>query len=269
MFCSEIDLLDIRLHELADVVDYFVLVEATKTHSGLQKPRWYEIYQDRFRDYKDQIIHIVVDDMPMTPEEIQLSLSSKDKEWILTGYQVEDAWVRERHQRNCMMRGLVDAKDDDIIIIEDADEMVRHDVVATLEQTIVDGSNAVGQALHTYFLNWKCTNMPWWGTKILRKKFISTPSEDRFHTVAAKYFPDSGYHFNYLGGPYAIREKIKAFAHQEFNKHDVLDSIEQKLYLKKDALGRLYEYEVVPIDESYPKYIQENQEKFKHLIYKE
>ena len=37
-FFNELDLLELRLHELNKVVDYFVLVEATLTHSGWNKP---------------------------------------------------------------------------------------------------------------------------------------------------------------------------------------------------------------------------------------
>jgi beta-1,4-mannosyl-glycoprotein beta-1,4-N-acetylglucosaminyltransferase len=37
-FFDELELLDLRLHELADVVDRFVLVEATTTFSGAAKP---------------------------------------------------------------------------------------------------------------------------------------------------------------------------------------------------------------------------------------
>ena len=33
-----------------------------------------------------------------------------------------------------------------------------------------------------------------------------------------------------------------------------------------DPLGRGQQYTAVPIDETYPKYIQENQEKYSHLI---
>ena len=38
VFWKELDLLELRLHELDAVVDYFVLVEATHTFSGQPKP---------------------------------------------------------------------------------------------------------------------------------------------------------------------------------------------------------------------------------------
>lgn len=42
-FDSELDILDARLHELVSVVDYFVIVEAAYTFSGVQKPLYYQV----------------------------------------------------------------------------------------------------------------------------------------------------------------------------------------------------------------------------------
>lgn len=61
-FYNELDLLEIRLHELSDVVDFFVLVEATRTHSGRFKPLYYKMNRHRFSHFNDKIIHIIVDD---------------------------------------------------------------------------------------------------------------------------------------------------------------------------------------------------------------
>lgn len=63
-FFNELELLELRLHELADVVDKFVLVEATKTHSNKSKPLYYWENRSRFGEFHDKIIHIIVDDLP-------------------------------------------------------------------------------------------------------------------------------------------------------------------------------------------------------------
>lgn len=266
-FFSELDLLDIRLHELSDVVDYFVLVEATKTHTGLDKPLYYDENKMLFSEFSSRILHIIVQDMPITPDEVRASLSSQDRHWLAGGYQMGDNWVRERFQRNAIMRGLVDCDPNDIIMISDADEIVRASIVKDLENIIVDGSNAVEQTLNTYYINWQCTNMPWWGTKILRKKFISTPSEDRFHTPACKYIYNGGWHMGFLGGADNIRMKIRSYAHDEFMIPEVITNVEERLKSKVDALGRSYQYKVVPLDNHFPKYVLDNLERFDHLIY--
>ncbi len=64
LFFNELDLLKIRLEELRDVVDRFVLVEAPVTFSGARKPLYFERYRDLFSEYADRIHHHVVADMP-------------------------------------------------------------------------------------------------------------------------------------------------------------------------------------------------------------
>ena len=45
-FFNELDILKIRLNVMNDVVDKFVISEATETFSGLKKPLYYEDYKD-------------------------------------------------------------------------------------------------------------------------------------------------------------------------------------------------------------------------------
>lgn len=266
-FFNELSLLEIRLNELSPVVDRFVLVEATLTHSGKPKPLYYNENKVQFSEFRDKIIHVIVDDMPVTPEEIERAITPSDRLWLAGGYQYGDDWVRERFQRNAIMRAIYACNPDDIIIIEDADEIIRSDVIQSFEQTLVDGSNAIGQNFYMGYFNLMCTNMPWWGSKVLRRKFVTNPSEHRFHTVASKYFENSGWHFTYLGNTDDIKLKIQSYAHQEFNNPKVLDLIGDRLLSGKDVLGRNYLYSVVPLD-NHPKYLIDNVDKFGHLIYR-
>ena len=275
-FFNEFELLDIRLHELSGVVDKFVLAEATRTYTGLLKPLHFDENKHLFTDFLDQITHVIVDDMPMTPEELDTSLTEKDRRWIESDYQVEDDWIRERHQRNQIIRVLGDCDPEDIIIISDADEIVRASIIANLEQTLCDGSNPVEQYLNSYYLNIICTNMPWWGSKIVRRSFLdnATISEVRFHSPAVSpdcYIRDGGWHYNFFGGAERIQAKVKAYAHSEFNTPDVtnLENISHRLKNKQDVLGRDYEYVVKELTRyNTPKYVMENLDKFEHLIYK-
>lgn len=266
-FFNELDLLELRLNELWDVVDRFVLVEAPLTHSGNKKPLYYDINRDQFAKFQSKIIHIIAYNMPKTTEQVRASYNEWDKSWINDGYLTGENWVRERYQRNQIMIGLEGSKPDDIVIIEDADEMVKTEILQNIEKTVVDESNAVEQTLHTYFMNFKCVNMKWAGSKILRRKFVTNPSEHRFHTPASGIILDGGWHFNFLGGVEAIKLKLQSYAHQEFNTDEVFKNLGNHLIQKKDALGRSYQYEVVPIDESYPKYLRENPDKFRKYMW--
>lgn len=272
-FFNEFALLDIRLHELSDVVDYFVLVEADKTHSGIDKPMFFLENKDLFSEFLDKIIYVAVRDMPITQPQIEQSLTSKDRKWIESKYQVEESWVRERHQRNCIMLGLKDAEPEDVIIIGDADEIVRHSIIEKIRKDgkICEGSNAVSQSLNSFYLNVVCTNMPWYGSKIIYRKYLDedTPSEVRFHTPASCIIANGGWHYSWLGGEEAIKYKIKSYAHTEFSKTEILDNVGVRLGSMRDVLGRLYEYSIFKMDEeNTPKYVLENQDKFENLIYK-
>lgn len=109
-FFNEFDLLEVRLRELDPVVDVFVLAEATRTFSGTPKPLYFEENKEHFWPYLHKIRHIIVDDMPDDP----------------------DPWKLESHQRRSLARGLVGLDDMDVVIVTDADEILRHQTVASL-----------------------------------------------------------------------------------------------------------------------------------------
>jgi hypothetical protein len=81
---NELDVLELRFSELEDVVDRFVVVEATVTHAGLPKRLAFAENRHRFAHWKDRVVHVIVKDMPEGP----------------------DHWNRERYQRNALVRGL-------------------------------------------------------------------------------------------------------------------------------------------------------------------
>ena len=55
-FFNELELLELRLELLSTVVDRFIIVEASKTHSGLGKPFYFEENRARFSRFEDKII---------------------------------------------------------------------------------------------------------------------------------------------------------------------------------------------------------------------
>lgn len=61
-FFNELDLLELRLNELASVVDYFVIAEATHTFTGKPKPLHFKENAARFEAFLPRIIHIIVED---------------------------------------------------------------------------------------------------------------------------------------------------------------------------------------------------------------
>jgi beta-1,4-mannosyl-glycoprotein beta-1,4-N-acetylglucosaminyltransferase len=281
-FFNELELLELRLHELAGVVDKFVLVEATQTHTNQPKPLHYQENRARFSAFHDKIIHVIVSDLP----------------------QSSDPWIPENFQRNSIARGLTNCRPDDFVLVSDLDEIPRASTVEKMSREIPFQddffSNAVHAALnsrtvksvfhrrgfrrrlrknhpfvwrfeHTlyrYFMNCKSLQPPLsYGTVMLRHRDFSTAEELRhsgFKTV-----PDAGWNFTWMGGVDRILTKIRAFAHQEHNQPQftdpprILESIEQGHYLLDDS-NRL---QFVPLDGTFPRYVLEHPENFSGWIH--
>lgn len=265
IFNDESMLLEVRLHELADVVDYHVVVEADTTFSGKPKPLHFEAEWDRWirdSEFAEKIIHIVVRDMPSGP----------------------DPWVREHWQRNAIIRGLDHAGAYDPILISDGDEVPRASSITFLRdnefwRTTVSG--VFEQRGHYYWLNMLgCPpNDCWYGTRFTRRGALNDavfhndavfPQQLRTRSYdGVAVIPNGGWHWSYLGGPDRIRSKVASYSHHDLatpqNMSD--DNLRKCLATGDDLFGRDYiRFKKVPFDESYPKYLRENAERFKEWI---
>ena len=60
-FFNELDILELRLRELAPVVDRFVIAEATKTFANEAKPVHFAENRARFAEFLPKIVHVVKD----------------------------------------------------------------------------------------------------------------------------------------------------------------------------------------------------------------
>lgn len=266
-FFNELDLLEIRLNVLNDVVDKFVLVEATKTHSNQEKPLYFNQNKDRFKAFKDKIIHVIVSEYP----------------------EFETSWTIENYQRNCIKNALINCNDDDTIIISDLDEIPNPDKI--LEYKDESGIKAFRQSVFYYCLN-NYSNEYWIYSRMLSYKDFKNGLDDYENynpcvlaslnkgTTATKIrlysgpklniIKDGGWHFGYLMTPELISHKIKSFSHQEFNNENFTDVeiIKDRIKKGEDLYGRKeFRYSKVEITkEEFPDYIVKNQEKFKEYI---
>jgi Glycosyltransferase family 17 len=244
-FFNELDLLLVRLHELAPIIDRFVLVEATKTHSGHDKPLYFQENRDRFTPFLDKIVHVVAANLPQTG----------------------NPWDAEAFQRNAILIGLerCEPAPDDLITICDADEIPRRTAI----ESFVGEVAALGMPLYYYYLN--ClTGGHWSSGRICRYGRLREPNALRSNGEPLPGLPDAGWHFSYLGGPEAVRQKLEAFAHQEFNRPEYLANIARAIERGRpvwDLGGEGGRFQRVPIDESYPAFIRENLDRFDRYIW--
>ena len=204
IFYNETELLNVRLHELYDVVYYFILVEGTKTFTGNDKKLYYNENKDMFSKYNNKIIHIIVEDYPKT----------------------NNSWDREIHQINCISRGIkqISLNNEDIIMITDVDEIPSYDFVNSIKYKNIIQNNSVysiGMKLYYYTLEWTSPKK-WYHPKALNYLTylkIQNPENIRHDRHNYKKFKinNTGWHISYYGDAHFIINKLESFSEQQDN----------------------------------------------------
>ena len=260
-FFDEENTLDLRLNILNEFVDFFVFVESTADHQG--KPKKLNFDLKKFKKFNNKIIYIVVDD---TAEAIKKPHIGGES-------------LVEQHQRNSLTRGLKNCRDNDLIILSDIDEIPDLNKLNMFDKK--NKYAVFSQKMFNYKINLlNETESNWHGSKICLKKNLKSPQWLR--NLKFKKYPfwridklrnlqiiaNGGWHFAYLQSPENISKKIKSFAHGEFNKVNFTNqaNIEEKINMGKDIFDREISYKKVQLDNSFPKYIVDNKEKFKEWI---
>lgn len=254
-FFQELDMLELRIHTLGPVVDTFILAEGNQTFQGQPKPLHYHEHKQRFApllaEYGATLVHVPVTMFPMT----------------------DSPWEAEYFQRNAILRGLRDARPDDLIIISDVDEIPHPQVVEAVkvsyEHRLLPSDAVVccEQVLYAYTLNWRHVR-PWYGTRMLKRRSLDMPQALR-STITPRpderVLTDAGWSFSSFGGVEEVRKKLQSFSHAECNTPEYTDRAhieacirDGKGILPTDSVSLIY----VEIDETYPQYILDNPEKF-------
>ena len=269
-FFNEIDILKLRLEILDPYVDKFVLEEATVTFSGEPKPLYFKENMHLFEKWKDKIIHVVVDDCPK-------------------GLPTHDM---DQYQKDHLLLGIENCKPDDICIFSDVDEIPNPDIFQQLFSGMEMGKiYHLAQRMFYCFLNaeevsgkllsnsgeFEGIDKPQWlGTKVFYYGSLEGRGFFDLRDKKAKEngvrVTDGGWHFGYMGGmgeknlAKRIGEKVVAAAHQEYNEEEILAQVVDRIMTGQDIFGRDACFQCVPIDETYPQYLQEHQKEYEYLI---
>jgi len=247
LFFDEFDMLEIRLHELADVVDRFVILECTMTFSGKPKPLEFIKYSGtRFDAFSDRLDVVCLKAVPLG-----------------------DAWAVETYHRDQLM-GPSSFGSDDIVILSDADEIPCAEWVRKLPE-LLQSHNVIGghQDLYWYWLN--CRRQDDWvaGTRATRRNRLEQAHPGQSLRKAGSYDGGwSGWHFSYMGD---IQKKLASFAHTEldrppFNNSEHIRDCKRHC---KELFGGGPHGPMTVGDSlrSLPRYIQDHSYRFGHLIH--
>lgn len=274
-FFNELDLLEIRLNTLSEVVDRFVIAEATRTHRGQPKELLFEKNRARYAAFSDKIVYVVVDDL--LPEEAV----ARDV--------LNLPWVNENRQRNALARGLVGAKGDDVILVSDLDEIPRPEKVVEAVRLAQQGEVVrLIQDVFIYYANLKDYRTPQWHLGTLAVSFATYATGrvlddvacDRFTSASecagrciqkvrflrpTRRLANAGWHMSYLGGLAAVRRKLQSFAHAE--AAPLAEMAEERLRRGENVLGGHRDAFGVPLDTSFPPYLVAHADRFEHLLF--
>ena len=272
IFFNELDLLEIRLNILNSAVDYFVIVEATRTFTGVSKPLYYEINKDRFVAFKEKIIHIIVDDTPDSLKELEdryETANALDRQIINYCFKTRNIpknqpqWLREFYQKEQIQKGFLKTLDNDICYISDVDEIWNPDILIDYSRNTIFKFEEI---VYAYYLNNRSSE-DWYGTFASKYKKIKNKSINHLDTPSITkytYIKNGGWHFTNQGGADAIKTKLESYGHQEFNNEKIKSQINQQIEDNKDFVGRKFKFWVD--DSELPEYIKNNKQKYQNFF---
>lgn len=249
MFHWEFDILELRMRELWDTVDYFVITESECDHRG--NPRELALSNN-------------LDKFTWAQEKMIVRVSSK-----LSNAQT--TWDHEKYQRLRSVQyafETLNLSEDDFLIISDVDEIARP--AAVQEMAEVGGKFTLHMPMYYYYFNLYVHD--WFHPKALSVKYLSDPNAIRtggldkdFHIIY-----NSGWHFSYLGDENQIRHKLKTFAHDEMDTELFTnpDHIKNAINKNIDLFNRFgnVQFQKKEINEYWPNYLINNKDKYQKYI---
>ncbi len=265
-FFNELDLLEIRLEELYEVVDHFVIVEAEETFSGKPKPFNLEENFERFAKFKPKITYIK---MHRLPEDM-------------------GSWEREHAQKEKLIEGLANCRDSDIVLLSDLDEIVSADAVRRIRQHPPAPGEVYCLELRyfQFFLNLEVPRL--WtrmGPRAARRNTFNSIRnlrrvrppihklmQNMLRSAKASYhmrriikrtmMHDAGWHFSWLGGYEKVALKANAIP-KHSNLPTDMGTLSGAERVVEDALNNL---QIRKIGSDFPKPVREKRDRYSHLI---
>jgi len=243
LFNNEIEVLDLRIKILENVVDKFIIREATHTFQG-------DLKECLANTYNHPKVFVSTIETPT-------SLST---------------WERERFQRSAKIDfeefGI---KEDSIILTSDLDEIPDPNALAWLKENFnTDAIYAFEQKMYQYYLNVRNFSEEWAGSRACSTEtYLKYDAEFlRQRKDLCLTILDAGWHWAFLGGEEAIEKKIRSYSHEEHDNEETISQIKTRMLNNEDVFNRGFNLQTLELDGSYPDYILANQDKLAHLIKK-
>lgn len=205
---TELDWLELRLEQMNDDVDYFIILESTTTFQEGPKPLYLERDYDRFRKYHHKMIRQTLD----------LSQAK-----LPPG----DSWEQERFMRNALYDQVLtslsgDAAPElgDVILVSDIDEIPRSSTLKALRNCAFPPRVSLRSAFYYYSFQWLHRGEQWphpQATYFFGKEDTIRPQTLRMDLPDDELF-DAAWHCSSCHRTMEdLKTKITSFAHKRYN----------------------------------------------------
>lgn len=259
LFNTELDWLEIRMGEMYDNVDYFIIVEGERTFSAQPKPLTMKANWNRFAPYHDKMIRHTLNDSELSPS--------------------STTWERETFSRNAMfnqvipfLTGDATASISDVILVSDVDEIPRPDALQTLRNCDFPPNLTLMSRMYYYSFQWLSRDSSDWPhpqATYYRGVETINPQDLRMEDHPNKLY-NGAWHCSYCFSRLdEIVKKIASFSHSELNLPEFKDrsAILEKVRHGLDLFNRAEsKYDFVDNNLDVPEVLKRNKEKWAFVL---
>jgi len=229
LFYNELDMLEFRLTELNEHVDYFIILDSNFDFAGNKKDSIFKLNQDRFNSWEEKIIHI---DCPELTEEL-INRANKIKYSEYKKNDFNDI-INKDNIIFYMLVKLIETLNylgldfEDIIMLSDIDEIPNFNTLDLIDDYLsfnsiflrqkrffwttkyVDKDLSFGTSCHQYT---RILQNP-----LLLENFYNLKSNKKFSNNS---FMDSGWHFSHFEDLGNLHKKLELIHGKEYSIKDL------------------------------------------------
>ncbi|TGO19810.1 hypothetical protein BTUL_0002g00550 [Botrytis tulipae] len=282
MVNSELDWLEIRLNEMNTEVDYFVILEAPTTFTGLAKNMTFQEHRAKFSAFEDKIIYHVLTDAPPPVSSTTLP-GSKEYE--------ANAWIQEKFQRDAMFTQvfpkLVDEQkpnEGDVILVSDIDEVIRPASLQVLRNCVFPVILTLRSQFYYYSFQFRHRGEQWAHPQAtfyrglentikphsLRSRHGGHVQVDERDSKSIGNLWNAAWHCSSCFSTLKeMRRKMESFSHTNLNKQEfrMTDRIVDRVGRGKDLWDRFGQwYKRIDNNNDIPSYIKDHRSKFGYMV---
>ena len=263
LITTELDFFEIRLHELDEEVDYFVVLESATTFQMNPKPLYLKEKLAQFKEFEHKIIHRILDETG----------SKKIPN--------DDTWEHERYTRNALfdqvmlsLTGDQAPQQGDVLLVGDVDEIPRIGTLSALRNCAFPPRVTLRTQMYYYSYQWLRRGDLWHhpqATYCNGPKHTVRPESLRMDPPDAELYMAGWHCSSCFGTMREMKNKITSFSHKHYNQPYFLDTnrLLHRVRMGEDLFERPKElYDRVDENPDLPEYLRigENRQKFAYIM---